>query len=209
MKELANSVLLVTDVQNDFCPGGSLAVNEGDKVVPVINRVIRYFPRIVATQDWHPRDHISFAANHPGRSVHDVVEVDSMKQVLWPVHCVQGTAGADFHPALNTETFGLILHKGMNPRIDSYSTFMENDKQTATGLEGYLKGLRIERVYLCGLATDYCVFYSALDAVDMGFKTHVILDACRGVDVPDGNVAQSVKTMEERGIIMTHSADLL
>jgi nicotinamidase/pyrazinamidase len=208
MKGYENSVLLVTDVQNDFCPGGSLAVNEGDRVVPVINRIIRSFTRIVATQDWHPQDHISFAVNHPGKKVHDVVEVDGMKQVLWPMHCVQGTSGADFHPALHTENFALILHKGMNPRVDSYSTFTENDKQTVTGLEGYLKGLGIASVYLCGLATDYCILYSALDAVDLGFKTHVVLDACRGVDVPDGNVAKSVKTMQEHGIILTRSSEL-
>jgi nicotinamidase/pyrazinamidase len=204
----ANSALLVTDVQNDFCPGGSLAVKDGDQVVPVINRIMRYFTRIVATQDWHPLGHMSFARNHPGKKVYDVAEINGMKQVLWPAHCVQGTAGADFHPALNTESFSLIVRKGMNPMIDSYSTFVENDKKTVTGLEGYLKVLHIEHLYLTGLATDYCVFYSALDAVDLGFQTYVILDACRGVDVPDGNVAKSVSAMKERGIIMTSFSEL-
>ena len=208
MRIPANSALLVTDVQNDFCPGGSLAVKDGDQVVPVINRIMRYFTRIVATQDWHPLGHMSFARNHPGKKVYDVAEINGMKQVLWPAHCVQGTAGADFHPALNTESFSLIVRKGMNPMIDSYSTFVENDKKTVTGLEGYLKVLHIEHLYLTGLATDYCVFYSALDAVDLGFQTYVILDACRGVDVPDGNVAKSVSAMKERGIIMTSFSEL-
>lgn len=204
-----NTVLLVIDVQNDFCPEGSLAIGDGDQVVPVVNRVAAEFNRVIATQDWHPYDHVSFAKNHPGKHLHDVVDVNGIKQVLWPAHCVQGTDGADFHPALNTEHFSLILRKGTDSKIDSYSAFQENDKRTSTGLEGYLRGLRIEHVYLCGLATDYCVFYSAMDAVHLGFRACIIIDACRGVDVPDGNIEKSLKKMKEHGIAVVNSSELL
>ena len=201
-------VLLVVDVQNDFCPGGSLPVHDGDQVVPVINHCSTFFKRVVATQDWHPRNHVSFAASHPGKKIHDVVKVHDLEQVLWPQHCVQGTHGADFHPALNTENFSLVLRKGTKPNIDSYSAFRENDKKTITGLDGYLRRLSVRKVYLSGLATDYCVFYSALDAVSMGFETHVIIDACRGVDVPAGNVEQSMIIMKEHGVVIIDSSDL-
>ena len=200
--------LLVVDVQNDFCPGGSLAVEEGDRVVPVINRITLKFDRVVATQDWHPDDHVSFAKNHPGKNVYDVVEVNGLSQVLWPAHCVQGTAGADFHPALRTEDFDLILRKGTDSAVDSYSAFFDNDKKTITGLEGYLRGLGIDRVFICGLATDYCVFFSAMDSVKTGFVTYVILDACRGVDVPEDNIASCIKTMKENGVVLLHSTDI-
>jgi nicotinamidase/pyrazinamidase len=199
---------LVIDVQNDFCPGGSLAVKDGDQVVPVINLCSRFFDRVIATQDWHPQNHVSFAVNHPGRKIHDVVEVYGVKQVLWPPHCVQGTRGADFHAALNTENFSLLFRKGMDPSIDSYSAFMENDKKTVTGLDGYLRGLHIRDVYISGLATNYCVLYSALDAVSMGFRTHLILDACRGIDIPAGSVEQSIIIMKERGVDSMHSSGL-
>jgi nicotinamidase/pyrazinamidase len=208
MTEHSARVLLVVDVQNDFCPGGSLAVNEGDQVVPVINHCSPLFDRVIATQDWHPRNHVSFAASHPGKKIHDVVKVNGLEQVLWPQHCVGGTHGADFHPALNTENFSLLLRKGTNASIDSYSAFQENDKKTKTGLDGYLRGLGIRTVYVCGLATDYCVFYSALDAVSMGFSTHVVIDACRGVDVPAGSVERSIDMMREHGIDIMNSRDL-
>jgi nicotinamidase/pyrazinamidase len=208
MKAHSKRALLVVDVQNDFCPGGSLAVERGDEVVPVINGFAALFNRVIATQDWHPRNHISFAQNHPGKSVHDTVMVNGTEQVLWPEHCVQGTHGADFHPALNTEEFSLILRKGTNPLVDSYSAFRENDKKTITGLDGYLRGLDIRDVYICGLATDYCVFYSALDAAGMGFRTYVIGDACRGVDVPAGNVEKSFGIMKKHGILILHSGEL-
>ena len=201
-------MLLVVDVQNDFCPGGSLPVHDGDQVVPVINHCSTFFERVVATQDWHPRNHVSFADSHPGKKIHDVVKVHDLEQVLWPQHCVQGTHGADFHPALNTENFSLVLRKGTKPNMDSYSAFRENDKKTITGLDGYLRRLSVREVYLSGLATDYCVFYSALDAVSMGFETHVIIDACRGVDVPAGNVEQSMIIMKEHGVVIIDSSDL-
>jgi len=204
-----NTVLLVIDVQRDFCPGGSLAVSDGDQVVPVVNLIASKSRRVIATQDWHPHDHMSFASNHPGKHIHDVVEVNGMKQVLWPVHCVQGTDGADFHPALNTDHFSLILRKGMDSRIDSYSAFHENDKKTNTGLEGYLRGLHVDHVYLCGLATDYCVFFSAMDALRLGFRVSVVIDACRGVDVPQGNIEKSLKKMKENAVAITNSTELL
>ena len=208
MKAHSARVLLIIDVQNDFCPGGSLAVSDGDRVVPVINRCGQFFDRVIATQDWHPQNHVSFASSHSGKKIHDVVKVNGVEQVLWPPHCVQGTRGADFHPALNTENVSLVLRKGTNPNIDSYSAFRENDKKTITGLDGYLRGLRVRDVYLSGLATDYCVFYSALDAVSMGFHAYLIMDACRGVDIPAGNVERSVTTMKEHNVIITHSSDL-
>lgn len=203
-----NLALLVIDVQNDFCPGGSLAVRDGDQVVPVINHFTSKFSRVVATQDWHPDDHVSFAKNHPKKNVYDRVEVNGLSQVLWPIHCVQGTIGADFHPALKTEDFDVILRKGTNPSVDSYSAFMDNDKKLMTGLEGYLRSLGISKVFICGLATDYCVFFSAMDAVSLGFSTHVIIDACRGVDVPENNIANRIKMMKENGVVLLHSTDI-
>jgi nicotinamidase/pyrazinamidase len=209
MNKEKNRMLLVIDVQNDFCPGGSLAVHDGDSVVPVVNRIASHFDLVVATQDWHPENHVSFAKNHPGRNVHDQIEMDGISQVLWPTHCVAGTHGADFHPALNAENFQLILRKGTKPSIDSYSAFMENDKKTVTGLEGYLKGLRIENVYVCGLATDYCVFRSVMDSVQAGFKSYVVIDGCRGVNVPQGSVDKAIETMKENGVLILHSSGLL
>lgn len=202
------NALLVIDVQNDFCPGGRLAIRDGDKVIPIINSILKKFFKVIATQDWHPQDHISFAMNHPGKKAYDVVDVNGTEQVLWPAHCVAGTKGAQFHPELNTNSFHLIVRKGMHPNIDSYSAFTENDKKTITGLSGYLKGLEITQVYLCGLATDYCVFYSALDAVHSGFDTHVINDACRGVNVPENNVQKSIDTMKASGIHIIESSEL-
>ncbi len=202
------NALIIIDVQNDFCPGGNLAVKEGDKIVPVINNIIKKFYKVIATQDWHPDNHLSFAENHPGKNVYDVIDLNGIKQVLWPSHCVAGTTGAEFHPELDKNSFHLILRKGTNPKIDSYSAFMENDKQTITGLEGYLKNLGIKQVFLCGLATDYCVFYSAIDAISLGFETYVIIDACKGVDFPEGNIEKSLKTMQESGIKIIKSAEL-
>ncbi|MBN1533697.1 MAG: bifunctional nicotinamidase/pyrazinamidase [Spirochaetes bacterium] len=207
MKEKGRA-LIVTDVQNDFCPGGALAVPGGDLIVPVINRVIDRFDAVVATQDWHPRHHMSFASNHRGRKPFDVITMGGVEQVLWPDHCVQGTAGAAFHPGLNTDSAHLIIRKGTDPDIDSYSTFIENDKRRITGLEGYLRSLGIDEVYLCGLATDFCVLYSALDSAALGFATTVVLDACRGIDVPAGSVGRAVETMKARGIRIISSDGL-
>ena len=199
------NALLIIDVQNDFCPGGRLAVKDGDKVVPCINQIMRKFYKVVATQDWHPENHVSFAKNHAGTKAYDVIDVDGISQVLWPVHCVAGTKGAEFHPKLDKSCFHLILRKGTNPNIDSYSAFMENDKKTKTGLEGFLKSLDIKQVYVCGLATDYCVFYSAMDARISGFETFVIIDACRGIDEPKGNLEKALNIMNDNEIEIINS----
>lgn len=200
-----DSALLVIDVQNDFCPGGRLPVEEGDGVVPVINRVMKSFSLIVATQDWHPPDHISFASNHENKKPFDTIDADGIEQVLWPAHCVAGSDGADFHPGLDTDRFSIILRKGTTNNLDSYSAFFENDRKTATGLSFYLRGLDVRSVYLCGLAADVCVFYSAMDAVNEGFDTFFVLDATRGVDVPEGNVEKAFSIMEDAGIHMIDS----
>jgi len=200
--------LLVVDVQNDFCPGGSLAVEEGDQVVPVINRLMPLFDRVVATQDWHPKDHVSFASSHPGRKVLDVVDADGVEQVLWPDHCVQGTRGADLFPLLSIGGIELVLRKGLRPRLDSYSAFFENDHRTDTGLRYYLEGLGTRQLYLCGLATDYCVRASALDARRLGFEVSVVRDACRGVDFPKCGVEKAWKEMEAEGVRLVISADV-
>ncbi|WP_368744656.1 bifunctional nicotinamidase/pyrazinamidase [Desertibaculum subflavum] len=201
----SDAALVVIDVQNDFCPGGALAVPDGDAVVPAINRLMPHFPRVVLTQDWHPRGHLSFAASHPGRQPFETVAVDYGPQVLWPDHCVQGTQGAAFHPDLATAAAALILRKGMNPKVDSYSAFFENDRRTATGLAGYLSGLGVRRLYFCGLATDFCVLYSALDARALGFACTLVEDACRGIDL-DGSLGMAVQKMREHDIEFTAAA---
>jgi nicotinamidase/pyrazinamidase len=206
MKE--NDALIIIDIQNDFCPGGALAVPEGDKIIPLINKLSVRFKRVIATQDWHPEDHLSFAVNHPGKKEFDVIDYNGMEQVLWPSHCVSGTPGAEFHPDLAMKNVDLILRKGSNPEIDSYSAFRENDKETLTGLEGYLKTLGIKETYLCGLALDYCVFYSAMDAKELGLETYVIIDATRGIDSPEGNIDKSLTIMKEKGIEIIESQDL-
>lgn len=202
------SALVVIDVQNDFCPGGALAVPEGDAVVPAINQLVPRFARVVLTQDWHPKGHLSFASSHPGRQPFETVTVDYGPQVLWPDHCVQGTPGAEFHPRLAAAAAALILRKGMIPKVDSYSAFFENDHRTQTGLAGYLQGLGVRRVYFCGLATDFCVRYSALDARALGFACTVVEDACRGIDL-DGSLAVALQEMRERDIEFTAAAALV
>jgi len=192
-------VLLVMDVQNDFCPGGALAVPDGDAVVPVINRLSRLFPHVVLTQDWHPAGHLSFASSHTGRNPYDVIEAEYGRQILWPDHCVKGTPGAAFHEKLETGRAELIIRKGFRINIDSYSAFYENDKKTATGLTGYLRERKIERLYIVGLATDFCVLYSALDGVKEGFEVFVIEDACRGIDV-EGSLEKAWREMEKAGV---------
>ncbi len=208
MIKTRENALIMTDIQLDFCPGGALAVNEGHQIIPVVNAIAPKFDKIIATQDWHPPGHLSFAANHPGKNNYDMVELGGVPQILWPTHCVQGTPGADFHPDLDLRPVDLVIRKGSNPRIDSYSTFLENDKNTRTGLDGYLKGLGITQLFFTGLATDYCVFYSAVDAVNLGFEVFVILDACRGVDVPEHNVETAKQQMVQHGITLIHSGEL-
>lgn len=203
-----NKALIIIDVQKDFCPGGALAVPEGDEIISRINKLSGRFKRVIATQDWHPAGHISFAVNHPGKKEFDVIEYKGTEQVLWPSHCVSGTPGADFHSGLNTDSVDLILRKGSNPEIDSYSAFRENDKSTLTGLEGYLKTLGIKETYLCGLALDYCVFFSAIDSMELGFDTYVIVDGTKGIDSPQGNIDKSLAVMRKKGIKIIKSDDL-
>ena len=192
-------VLIVTDPQLDFCPGGSLAVPEGDAIVPAVNRLAGRFPHVILTQDWHPKGHASFASSHPGRAPFETIEVEYGPQTLWPDHCVEGTPGAEFHPALDIPRVELIIRKGYRAAIDSYSAFRENDRKTPTGLAGYLRERGFERVTLCGLATDFCVFFSAIDARAAGFATAVALDASRAIDI-GGSLAQALAAMREAGI---------
>jgi nicotinamidase/pyrazinamidase len=194
-------ILIVVDVQNDFCPGGTLAVPDGDKVVPAINRLARQFAHVVLTQDWHPPGHSSFAGAHPGKRPFETVEVPYGTQILWPDHCVQETRGATFHAALDIPHAELILRKGFRPAIDSYSAFRENDRHTPTGLASYLRERGFNRLTLCGLATDFCVFYSAIDAREAGFEVEVAIDACRGIDL-DGSLAHAMRAMAEAGVAM-------
>ncbi len=192
--------LIITDIQNDFCPGGALAIREGDEIVPLINQLQPRFDLVVATQDWHPQGHGSFAANHPGKKVGEVIDLNGLPQILWPVHCVENTPGADFHPGLDRRRIARVFHKGADPGIDSYSAFFDNGHRKATGLGEYLKERGVDEVYLCGLATDYCVKFTALDAVDLGFKTYVIEDACRGVNLKPGDVERAIGEMRAKGV---------
>jgi nicotinamidase/pyrazinamidase len=203
-----NRALIIIDVQNDFCPGGSLAVPGGDEIIGTINKLSGKFERIIATQDWHPHNHISFAFNHAGKKDFDVIDYEGIKQVLWPRHCVSGTKGAEFHPSLDIKNVNLIIRKGGNPWIDSYSAFRENDKKTITGLQGYLKSLEIKENYLCGLALDYCVFYSAMDSRELGFETSVIIDATKGIDSPIGSIDKTLEEMRKKGIKIINSDKL-
>lgn len=199
--------LLVIDVQNDFCPEGTLAVPDGDQVVPVINRLGDVFTHRVLTQDWHPAEHQSFASNHSNQNPFSIIELSYGQQVLWPDHCVQSTPGAAFHPALETEGCELILRKGFRPNIDSYSAFFENDHTTPTGLDGYLRARGFERLFLTGLATDFCVGFSALDACRLGFDVYLVDDACRGIDL-DRSLASMRTQMEAVGVHTINSANL-
>ena len=198
-------VLIVTDPQRDFCPGGALAVPEGDAIMPVINRLARHFAHVVVTQDWHPPRHLSFASAHPGRKPFETIEVDYGPQTLWPDHCVQGAAGAAFHPALDIPHAELVIRKGYHPLIDSYSAFRENDGKTPTGLTGYLRERGLERVTLCGLATDFCVYFSAIDAREAGFEARVVLEASRAIDV-DGSLARALAAMRQAGVSFVPAA---
>ncbi len=192
--------LIITDIQNDFCPGGALAIPEGDRIVPLVNRLQGRFDLVVATQDWHPAGHGSYAVNHPGKKVGEIVDLNGLAQILWPVHCVASTPGADFHPGLDRRRIVRVFHKGTDPDIDSYSAFFDNAHRKSTGLGEYLKQQGVDEIYLCGLATDYCVKFTALDAVDLGFKTRVIVDACRGVNLKQGDVERALDEMRAKGV---------
>jgi nicotinamidase/pyrazinamidase len=200
------NAFVIVDVQNDFLPGGALPVPHGDEVVPVINRLQQRFDLIVGTQDWHPPDHGSFAANHPGRKPGDRIVLDGLPQILWSVHCVQRTPGADFAPALDRGRWARHFVKATNPNIDSYSTFFDNGRRQATGLADYLREKGVTDVYLAGLATDYCVKFSALDAVSLGFKSHVFIDACRGIDLQPGDVQRAIDEMKAAGVEIIEAA---
>ena len=195
----AGDVLLVVDVQNDFMPGGALAVPNGDEIVPIVNRLAAEFEHVVLTQDWHPRDHRSFAANHEGRRPFETVTLDYGEQVLWPVHCVQGTQGAALHENLDIAHARLVIRKGYRRAVDSYSAFIEADRKTPTGLAGYLREHHVTRVWCCGLATDYCVAWSALDARSAGFDVVVVEDACRAIDL-DGSLARAREQLDAAGV---------
>ncbi|NRB34564.1 MAG: bifunctional nicotinamidase/pyrazinamidase [Rhodobacteraceae bacterium] len=190
--------LIVIDVQNDFCPGGALAVPGGDEVVPLINNMMPEFDAVILTQDWHPAGHGSFASSHAGAAPYDLAQMPYGQQVLWPDHCVQGSAGADFHPDLRVDA-DLIIRKGFRPQIDSYSAFFENDRTTPTGLDGYLRSRGISQLTLVGLATDFCVAFSAMDAARLRFETRVTLAACRAIDL-NGSLDQALSDMKSAGI---------
>jgi nicotinamidase/pyrazinamidase len=203
-----SDVLVVVDIQNDFCPGGALAVPDGDEVVPLVNRLAEKFRNVVLTQDWHPRGHLSFASSHPGKRAYETMAAPYGPQVLWPDHCVQGTLGAAFHRGLHIPHAGLVLRKGMDRTIDSYSAFYENDRTTPTGLVGYLRERGLTRVFLTGLAFDFCVRYSAEDAKRENFAVFVVEDACRGIDV-GGSVAATRTSLAALRIPCITAADLV
>lgn len=194
-------MLIVVDPQLDFCPGGALAVPDGDAIMPAVNALARRFSHVILTQDWHPPGHASFASSNPGAAPFGTIDMPYGAQTVWPDHCVQGTAGAAFHPGLDLTDVELIIRKGFRADIDSYSAFRENDRQTPTGLAGYLRERAFERITLCGLATDYCVFFSAIDARAAGFETTVVLDACRAIDL-HGSLAQALSEMTAAGVIL-------
>jgi nicotinamidase/pyrazinamidase len=200
--------LILVDIQNDFCPGGALAVNEGDRIVPVVNRLLPHFDLVVATQDWHPEGHGSFATSH-GKHPGDMHELAGMPQVMWPDHCVQKTEGAEFHPELDMKPVEAVFRKGTDPAIDSYSGFYDNGRKKSTGLVGYLKEKGVTEVYVVGLATDYCVKFTALDAKQAGFDTTVIEDATRGVNLAAGDVDRAIADMKAAGIRIVTSDAIL
>jgi nicotinamidase/pyrazinamidase len=200
--------LLIVDVQNDFCPGGALAVTDGDAIIPTINALAQKFDHVILTQDWHPTQHISFASTHANTNPYETIEAPYGTQTLWPDHCVQNTRGAAFHPALSIPHAELILRKGFRRHIDSYSAFLENDHQTRTGLSGYLKDRNLTRLFLCGLAYDFCVRYSAIDGKALGFETIVIEDATRPVNLPN-SVAETNAAFAAAGISRIQSAEII
>lgn len=207
MQLSAHDALLVVDVQNDFCPGGALPVIKGDEVIAPIHRIAPRFGHIILTQDWHPANHASFAANHPGKRPYESIQLSYGEQTLWPVHCEQDSRGAEFHPALHLPQAELILRKGFHREIDSYSAFFENDRITPTGLTSYLRERGLKRVFLAGLAYDYCVAYSAIDARRLGMPAVILRDACRAIDL-EGSVARMEAQFGKSGVQVIDSAEL-
>lgn len=202
-------VLLLVDIQNDFLPGGALAVKNGDAILPIINEIVHYpFDLIVATKDWHPNDHGSFANNHEGKNLGDHINLGGLDQVLWPAHCVQGTWGSEFAPGWDSSTVDKVIYKGTNPLIDSYSAFYDNGHRQSTGLENYLREKGIKEIFIAGLTTDYCVKYTALDALELGFRPYVIADACQGVNLQPGDAEKAIQEMQTAGAILLSFKDL-
>lgn len=201
--------LLLIDIQNDFVPGGALAVAQGNEIIPIVNQLQPKFPLIVATQDFHPASHGSFAANHLNKQPGEVIDLAGLSQILWPVHCVQGTQGADFVAELDMQKVTKIFHKGTEVSIDSYSGFFDNGRRKSTGLGEYLQGEGVTEVYIVGLATDYCVKFSALDAVSLGFTTFVVQDACKGVNLQAGDVEKALSEMQEKGVQLITSTEIV
>ncbi len=201
-----SDALIIVDIQNDFIPGGALPVEGGDSIIEGINKVANIFKsysrNVIVTQDWHPPGHLSFASSHPGMNPGDEFQTEdgAIGPVLWPDHCVQGSKGAELHEDLNQNLASLIIRKGRDPKVDSYSTLLENDKKTETGLGGYLKSNNINRLFVCGLALDYCCYFTAMDAVDFGFSAYFIIDLTKGIDLPPGNVSASIESMKKKGI---------
>ena len=201
--------LILVDLQNDFCPGGSLAVPDGDAVVAVANVLGPRFRLVVATEDRHPKDHLSFASQHPGKKVYEQIDLDGLPQVLWPDHCVAGTSGAALHPALSRAFIQHVVPKGTDRRIDSYSGFFDNGHRKQTELDAYLKSQGVRALVIMGLATDYCVKWTALDAVDLGYEVTLVEDGCRGVGLGEHDVKSALREMAERGVVLKHSADIV
>lgn len=200
------NALILIDLQNDFCLGGRLAVPHGDEVIPIANKLMHSFDWVIATKDWHPKNHMSFASNHEGKKIGDKVMVHDIEQILWPEHCVQHAKGAEFHPQLNAQKIQKIIYKGSDPWVDSYSAFYDNNHMRSTGLSDYLKNKGITDLYIMGLATDYCVKYSCIDAASLHFNVYLIKDACRGVDLTPGDSIRAIQEMRELGInIIDHN----
>ncbi|TVP48905.1 MAG: bifunctional nicotinamidase/pyrazinamidase [Mongoliibacter sp.] len=200
--------LIIVDVQNDFLPGGALAVKDGNLIIPIINKLQKKFAFIVATQDWHPGNHGSFAANHPGLEAGEFVQLNGVKQILWPIHCVQESKGAEFHPELERKNWTKIFQKGTNPLVDSYSGFFDNNKNGDTGLSDFLKSEGVREIYICGLAADYCVKFTVLDGIDEGFTTYLITDATKAVNLKEGDFQKALEDMEDNGAILIDSSSI-
>ena len=205
---VTDRALVLVDLQYDFCPGGALAVARGDETIAVANRVARHFDLVVATQDWHPRDHGSFAANHDGRAPYQVIDLRGLAQVLWPVHCVQGSRGAEFHDDVDRARVAAVFPKGTDPTVDSYSGFWDNGQRHATGLGDWLRARGVTTVYVLGLATDYCVKFTAIDAARLGFTTYLIEDGCRAVDLAPGDGERAIDAMRAAGVIVVDSGQI-
>ena len=210
--DYSTSALLIVDLQNDFCPGGALAIQDGDAIAEPLNRLSSIFAakggRVIATQDWHPASHASFASSH-GKAPGEIIDLPEVKgQFLWPDHCIEGTLGADFHKKLNLNPVNLIIRKGFRKELDSYSAFFENDRLTSTGLDAYLKGLNIKTLVIGGLATDYCVYYSAVDAINLGYTVILPLDTVKGVNLPPGSVEKALNELEKLGAKLIESGEI-